>query len=368
MNTQSDNADFKARFAELLYNTYISSDAPSEEVCEKWTAINDLLFKNIPQKLFRFRTCTTDSIISLQSGTIALCTAHSFKDKYDSLIYVNKGEIIDGITKFINSNMMDEMYKSIEDGSAIPIFETLFGKEKVDQILEENLKLSSDERKQKFYENANQMLSHIIGNIDSQIDYIRKDRLTKIACFTEDIQSLYMWDSYGDGYKGFALEYGFREFHLKTCQSCPKQATCNELYKNYTNLFPILYSDKRYDATLNVLNLICRNVLNSWGINNPLPPIGQLYWYKSYLYKNAVDYGHEKEWRMITRCPNQQNSDFAIIPDYQTLKAIYYGPNMERRYKNFLRIIAKQMNLLEYEVAIDSTSPQYDLKITQLES
>ena len=366
MDSQNVNIDFKSQFAELLSSTYISSNASSEEVSEKWTDINELLFKNIPQKLFRFRTCNTDSIISLQSGTISLCTANSFKDKYDSLIYVNKEEIIDGVTKFINSSMMDEMCKSIENGSAIPIFESLFGKEKVDQMLEENLNLSSKERKQKFYENAKQMLSHIIGNIDSQIDYIRNDRLTKIACFTEDIQSLYMWDSYGYGYKGFALEYDFREFHLKTCHSCPKQATCNELYKNYTNLFPILYSDKRYDATLNVVNLICRNVLNSWGINNPLPQIDQLYWYKSYLYKNEVDYGHEKEWRMITRCPNQQDSDFAIIPDYKTLKAIYYGPNMEKRYKDFLRIIAKQMDLLEYEVTVDSSSPRYDLKITQI--
>lgn len=75
-----------------------------------------------------------------------------------------------------------------------------------------------------------------------------------------------------------------------------------------------------------------------------------------------------KEWRMITRYPNQQDGDFAIIPDLECLKAIYYCPNMEKRYKEFLCVIAKQKNLLEYNISIDACNPRYDLKITQLKS
>lgn len=169
-----NNADFKTRFAGLLSETHISSDASSDEVSSKWNNLNEFLFKNIPQKLFRFRTCNTDSIISLQSGTISLRTAHSFRDKYDSLIYVSKEKIKDGVTELISSDMMKDIWAGIEDGSMIPVFETLFGKERVAQMLEEGLKDSAEENKRKYYENAAQMLSQIINNIDSHINYIRE--------------------------------------------------------------------------------------------------------------------------------------------------------------------------------------------------
>lgn len=139
MDTQSDNTDFKALFAELLSNTDISSDASLEEISEKWNALNDLLFKNIPQKLFRFRSCSVDSFISLQSGTISLCTANSFKDKYDSLVYVNNDEIIKRITALINSNVMEEIWNGIENGTVISVFESIYGKEKIRQMLDINI-------------------------------------------------------------------------------------------------------------------------------------------------------------------------------------------------------------------------------------
>ena len=65
------NKDFKDDFATLLANSYLSSDATVEESYKVWTELNTLLFSNIPQKLFRFRTCNADSIISFQEGTIS---------------------------------------------------------------------------------------------------------------------------------------------------------------------------------------------------------------------------------------------------------------------------------------------------------
>lgn len=368
MNTPNDNnIDFKIKFAELLSNTYIPSNASLEEVCSKWNALNGVLLKNIPQKLFRFRSCSADSFISLQCGTISLCTANSFKDKYDSLVYVNEEEIIRRITELISSKLMEDIWNGIEDGTVIPDLETLYGKQLVKQMLEDNQKYPVEERKQKFYESAYQMLSQIIAQIKPYINYIRRDRFSKIACFTEDVLSLYMWDTYADGYKGFSLEYDFREFHFKGCSGCNEVRSCDNINKNFATLFPIIYSNMRYDATINVMNMILGDTFRDLGVKDLLPIIDQLSWYKAYLYKNVIEYGHEKEWRMITRCQGQQDSDFATISDLDCLKAIYYGPDMEKRYKEFLRAIAKQKNLLEYDVSIDAYNPNYGLKITPLE-
>ena len=92
---------------------------------------------------------------------------------------------------------------------------------------------------------------------------MRRDRFTKIACFTEDVKSLYMWDQYADGYKGYALEYDFTNYLLQGCLACPKQQGCEQENKNYSNLFPVIYSEKRYDATNNVINIILREVMEN---------------------------------------------------------------------------------------------------------
>ena len=70
-----------------------------------------------------------------------------------------------------------------------------------------------------------------------------------------------MWDQYADGYKGYALEYDFTNYLLQGCLACPKQQECEQENKNYSNLFPVIYSEKRYDATNNVINIILREVM-----------------------------------------------------------------------------------------------------------
>lgn len=53
-----------------------------------------------------------------------------------------------------------------------------------------------------------------------------------------------MWDRYGGGYKGFALEYDLRNCIFKY----------NKLNLN-VNLFPIMYTDQRPDVTLDEGNI-----------------------------------------------------------------------------------------------------------------
>lgn len=69
---------------------------------------------------------------------------------------------------------------------------------------------------------------------------------------------------------------------------------------------------------------------------------------------------------MISRCPHVENSDYANIPDRSCLKAIYYGPHIEDRYKIHLRDIAKSKNIKEYNVTIDAENPKFELKIIDL--
>lgn len=59
--------DFKNRFEDYLSRTCISSNAPKEESDSQWREMNALVQPNIPQNLYRFRTCNLDNF-TLLSG------------------------------------------------------------------------------------------------------------------------------------------------------------------------------------------------------------------------------------------------------------------------------------------------------------
>ena len=91
-----------------------------------------------------------------------------------------------------------------------------------------------------------------------------------------------------------------------------------------------------------------------------------MYYIKMYLYKDKAEYSHEREWRMLKIDKDSLNQDFISIPDMGYLKAIYYGPHMEPRYKEHLRTIAKAKRIREYDVVLDRNSRKYSLKVVPL--
>ena len=361
-----DLKDFKTEFAELLENTYISSNATNEEATEFWKKINALLLPNIPTKLYRFRTCNVDNIMSFQKQNISICIAGAFKDEYDSLIYINRDAINKSIQEFIDAGGVKAICDSFDDNSVDTILGYLYSNDIIEKIKDSLPMTSKDDRLNYLLNNLNGFKEYLHNRISTYIETMRRDRFTKIACFTEDVKSLYMWDQYADGYKGYALEYDFTNYLLQGCLACPKQQGCEQENKNYSNLFPVIYSEKRYDATNNVINIILREVMENTKAKNINLPVDQLHWYKTYLYKDAHAYSHEREWRIITRCPYQPDSDYSEISNLGCLKAIYYGPKMEKRYKDFLMNIAQVMGIKQYNVVLDEYSTNYELKIIEI--
>ena len=46
------NIDYKNEFADILTNSYLPTNAASEEYATTWSKLNYIIFPNIPQKLF----------------------------------------------------------------------------------------------------------------------------------------------------------------------------------------------------------------------------------------------------------------------------------------------------------------------------
>ena len=360
--------DFKTRFADYLSRTCIPSNATKEEKDKIWLEMNSFVQPNIPQKLYRFRSCNLDNFISLEQETIPVCTANKFRDKYDSLVYVDRGQIYKLFDDIFDSGIIGLLYgKNGEASEILSIVEEQYGKDAAESLKRINSELPEEDReKVKSKEFMHAILEGIDPIIQEHITYMQRDCVTKIACFTEDIRAKHMWDNYGDGYSGFALEYNLKEFVCSGCGACRDIASCNKMEKNFSHVYPVIYTNQRYDATMNIVSIIFSHLLKNFGFPEMMLPIDNLFMYKSYLYKSSESYSQENEWRLICRCPAMQSCEYASIPDRKSIKAIYYGPDIEERYKSHLRKVAQLRGLEEYDVSVDLDNPSFELKLTKL--
>lgn len=347
--------NFREEFKKIIEMSYIPHNTNKNANYDVWKKIYDFVLPNIPEKLFRYRGIDNNrfSIKSFKEGTISLCHAGMFPDKYDSLLYVNQDKIVEDLKNGFKSALritisnIDNRSSNIVAEKAAKVCyyrECGFTEEQIiDKIIDEEY---------------NKFCNDIGADIKNRESRFRKSKNTaKIACFTESVQSKYMWDRYASGYTGFALEYDLRECIFKYSA------------QNFNiNLFPIIYSDLRPDVTIDEGNIQTLEYIKQLGnkvwlnILNNMIPINQLHWYTSYLYKDKKEYEHEHEWRMLYYNIEDEN-DYASIPDMGCLKAIYYGPDITSEDKAELHEIATKKGLEEYDVCLDTNSRKYDLKI-----
>lgn len=89
--------DFREEFRTFIEKVYIPSNVDKATTSRKWDEIYSVLLPNIPEKLFRYRGVTEYSMNDFQNGTISLCHARKFPDKYDSYVYINQDVIQQGL-------------------------------------------------------------------------------------------------------------------------------------------------------------------------------------------------------------------------------------------------------------------------------
>ena len=351
-------AQFKKEFARLMEMTSIPNNLLQEERVKIIRELHDFVQPYIPAKLFRFRKCGIDEVISYEQGIIPMCVANKFTDKYDSNVFYDYKTLSDRFSIAFSLAMSNIVQIARSNPAAFPDSPI---KSKLLELINSNN--TNNEIVNKLRADYNGFIEQMKSEIQKQEIWPRNSKYTKIGCFTERIDSKFMWDHYADGYKGFALEFDFRKW-----------------YELNVNLYPVIYSSQMLDAT----EMIDRICITDY-VNNIQPeeaykdvfelfktqlhqqcPIDSMYFIKMYLYKDEAEYSHEREWRMLKIDNNSLNQDFISIPDMGYLKAIYYGPDMESRYKEHLRTIAKAKGIREYDVVLDRNSRKYSLKVVPL--
>ena len=348
--------DYRESFKSLLENTFISRKGGDEYIIRETLSFLEKVLSFMPDKLFRYRRINDYTIPSFKNGTISLCKANCFSDKYDSMIFIDAEKqakemevaFKDGIKMVIRNIKEKNPWLRTEKASQVCYLleQGMTEKDVVDKVVKEQYFDYLEEIKRDLRQREWRFR-------DSQ-------RSARIACFTECVQSKYMWDTYADGYHGFALEYDLKEYLI----SCMNQ-------DRPTYIFPVIYTDQRPDMTIDEANYSVFTKAQEEGwlhLLRPLLPfldVNMLSPHKPYLYKDKEEYAHEKEWRMLYYSEINFD-DYVEIPDDGCLKSIYYGMDITEEDYQRLHKIALDKGIKEYKVSIDRHTPKYSLVINEL--
>ena len=192
----------------------------------------------------------------------------------------------------------------------------------------------------------------------------------KFACFSENISSAMMWGHYAENGTGFALGYDFRNGKLNNCPEC-HQLGKECYYPMLCHIYPIIYNNKRYDATEYALYMFrywllsdvlckCGFINNSQWINVVMPCPDNSMLSKIAIHKSS-EWKPEKEWRLF--CSNYR-PDFFYEAHSVVKKnsiAIYLGRKISSINEKILKDIAREKGIECYKMELNK-SQVYKLK------
>lgn len=244
-------------------------EATSNE--ERRRALNALLCPQRRIELFQYRKCTKECLEGLKQGSIRFKAPMQFNDPFDSMIYWRK-EVVD------------------------PYFE--------DDKFKDALKK--------------------LCLWDAECVAMCLSWCFRISCFSEISNSPIMWAHYADACKGFCVGY---EMH-PAFEEVMDIGSGADVRRCVGAIFPVIYTDRRIDATKAMIREIEYVVAAEMGRLKELDlsRYDELEPYKTSLFKSK-DWAYEREWRIVLRGFDGRDRRDWLLPSENITKVIY-GPKM----------------------------------------
>lgn len=355
-------SEFKKAFSNLLNEAIFPSDVSNEEYFKHLTPIENLVRANTPSKLFRYRSCNELNIDSFDKDTIWAVNPSKFNDPHDSLFFANRDYLYQSLCSGFTAESRLNLWHYFQEHKCLPdIFQKLFGDTFVKQMEQNLSEMTLQEIEYTALTPAS--FDQLSKKVDEAQNYLRNN--TKIACLSERIDNSLMWAHYADYHKGFALEYDFSNNSPKCkCDICHIANHHNCPQRKYIKLYPVIYSDKQYDATQFVEWYIGFANAHTLNAEFSLPRPDSLYSEKVYLNKSKI-WKYECEWRLICDCRSNVGTDSMVLENNKP-KAIYYGTQISPINKKILMRLCESKDIKQYEMYIDHSTDNYELKTRQI--
>lgn len=239
-----------------------------------------------PEMLCRFRTVNENTLQQLQENKLYFSSADYYDDPFDTYFYINYSQVrqaICSLKKIADENNPEYIADLLTRNG-----QELIGKEFWIEILGQ-LKQTSPNVSQK-----EQELLQIKKQIQKQLYSI---------CFCDSYKNETLWLKYAGNHCGFVLIYDMCDPNVFLCG---KEAYCDKCFMQSVkpNVYPVYYSDIKYDATRYAIGVKAYSQLNPQ--NAPLQAqlahliSSSLMWEIeriSLIKKECHKY--DREWRML---------------------------------------------------------------------
>ena len=296
------------------------------------------LLAAIPQvsRVCRFRTVNKSSLDQLQSNRLLFSSANYYDDPFDTYFYINYDAIKKALSMLQTANTQGNT-----DALRLLFRECWFDAEK-DELLK-------------------MVLEHIEGDppdislFERQFDLLRSQIMkdSYSICFCDDPMNESLWLKYADSHRGFVQVYDLSDPGIIRCGTYRECVNCR-FNLNPPALYPVYYSDDRYDATRFALAELLLNNLPC-EITAAYPAFADMLsdsvvWdvERISLIKKKC-HEHDGEWRMI--CPSYPKTRPAIAMKPSLIAIGMRMPEYERRLVVSAAIVAGISEI--YEMYID---------------
>lgn len=345
----------KDQLIDYLIEKEIPVNLKPEEESKIVGELFDYCWDLTPENLYRYRNCNSFNFEALEKDKFLLTNPICFNDPYDSLLFIERKKLVDTI---LNSNVNDvDLIERLNNDLEFRTSQIkLLGKDFVDTFLKAFP--FRNQKEKEYYKKLSDKISvdFIDKIIDEAIKSLKQSSL--VGCLSERIDSMLMWSHYAQNHQGFALNYDFKSRYIIDV-GVPGVVGSEFADKK---IFPVRYSDKRFDATYYVEFHFIDNFYRHLGLKLNAPFFDKLFYYKILLFK-SMDWSYEKEWRIIKQT-NLNYKDNKPVFDYIPLirpKEIYLGSQISKENKEKLIKIGKSKNIDIYQMKIDVFSKKYKI-------
>lgn len=324
----------REKFWNLLCNTHDNSPKSVEAL------INAAPY---PETLCRYRSVNEKTLKQLQDNTLWYSSADYYDDPFDTYFYIDSDE-----------------FKSLYD-CIRPIFDAdITSFDSLVDTISELFNINSD--------NIKNSLSNSTPNFQ-KLDCLLKDmgdavrRRLFTICFCENSLSETLWIKYANNYHGFALIYDFNQRETILCGMNEKCKNCSTAFTETPYIYPVFYSDKRYNAT--------KYALTSYLIDAAFNK-------KMYIPQNTIDlisaltmweaeritlikkkcHENDEEWRMIRPRIYEQRTFIKAKP-----KKIILGLRMPEYERRLVASAAKVAGIQEIHEMYINRSDELDSRL-----
>lgn len=347
----------------IIENTIVPMNFSVEEKTACYDKIIRCVKDILPNKLYRFRTCSERSLSAFYNDELWFSNGSAMNDDFDARLYYDRKRIEKWLKSFLSENgglTVIEKLVTMEEPplkilNLVPNAKDVF----------ENLKRMP---KEQIVASSNSLIQYLLSNLDVELKNTTEQvqQKTKFACFTQKIYSDMMWGQYSSNATGFALEYEFDGENIIT------YLVNNTQDRIWANLFPVIYDNKRLDTTeyaaylfqIKILSAVVQNVgfIYDPAWINAVVPCPDEFMATKLAIKKSTDWKAEKEWRLFYTTSNMMLAREKFSYIIQKPSGVYLGRKISKINQKIIVDIAKEKGIPVYKMDFNENSRNYKLK------